>query len=343
MNRLTPATVLMLVAALAGRGLAAQTTQTNLDELRTPASPVFVLLGVAPSAVERPSTPKALAATLLAASGDLQVFPKNYAIEVAPYWLSSHPGLTYEQFHDPGLWQSLKQTLSVSLATSRSSPVLSDSGTAVGLGARTFVSSGYTDRKALNALTAQLDTVQQAQNLALLNHAPTAVRDSLAMRNDRLTRQLQALVQDRLGYIVEAAAGLIAAYPLDAFANGRVSRTGVWLTQTYRLRHPQADVLVVSRFIHDVSAARNLYDLGGRLVYSNRGLSISGEYVGRFGSSQADKTHRATGNLEYRWAEGKYITATFGRNFDEATGRTLIALIGVDLGFGKVPILSLKQ
>ncbi|HKW41551.1 MAG TPA: hypothetical protein VJN39_09895 [Gemmatimonadales bacterium] len=322
--------------------MAAQTTQATLDELRTPASPAFVLLGVAPSAVERPTTPKALAATLLAASGDLQFFPKNYAIEVAPYWLSSHPSLTYERFHDPGVWQSLKQTLSLSLAASRSSPILSDSGTAVGLGARMFVSSGFTDRKQLDALTAQLDTVQQQQNLATLRNAPTAVGDSLAIKNDRLTRQLQALVQDRLGYIVEAAAALIAAYPLDAFAKGRVARVGAWVTQTYRLHHPQADVLVVSRFIRDVGAARNLYDVGGRLAYSNRGLTIAGEYVGRFGRSRADKTHRAAGTLEYRWAEGKYITATFGRNFDESTGKTLIALIGVDLGFGKVPMLGLK-
>jgi len=65
--------------------------------------------------------------------------------------------------------------------------------------------------------------------------------------------------------------------------------------------------------------------------------------VRRSGSSAADKTHRASANLEYRWAEGKYLTATFGRNFDNAGGRTLIALVGVDLGFGKVPVLSLAR
>ncbi len=343
MNNGILVTSLTLAVTLSSRELVGQTTQTTLDEFRTPASPAFVLLGVAPSAVERPTTPKALAATILSASGDFQFLPKNYAVEVAPYWLASHPRLSYEQFHDPGVLQSLKQTLSVSFAASKASPILPDSGTAIGIGARSFISSGYTDRKRLDELTSRLDAVQQAQNVAELNKSPRAVRDSLAQQNDGLTRQIQALVKDRLGWILEAAAGIVAVYPQDAFASGKTSRFGAWLTPTYRLLHPQLDVLIVSRFLRDVPASQSLFDIGARFVYSDRGLSMSGEYVQRFGNSSASKTHRASGNLEYRWAEGKYLTATFGRNFDEGGGRTLIALIGLDIGFGKVPILSLSR
>jgi len=219
----------------------------------------------------------------------------------------------------------------------------SSSTTRVGLGARSFISSGYTDRKGLDELTSRLDIVQQAQNVAALRNSPDVVRDSLAKQNDSLTRRLQALVKERLGWIVEAAAGIVAVYPQAVFASGRISRLGVWLTPAYRVPHPQLDVLVVTRFIRDVPASQSLFDLGARIVYSNRGLAMSGEYVQRFGQSSADKTHRASANLEYRWAEGKYLTVTFGRNFDEAGGRTLIALIGLDIGFGKIPILNLHK
>src|SRR2546422_11011326 len=100
---------LAAVLALASSALAAaralQAAPGGLEELRTPASPAFVLLDLTPSAVERPTPPKALAASLLAATGDLRFLPRNYAIDVAPYWLAPHPTLTYQQFHNPGLWQ----------------------------------------------------------------------------------------------------------------------------------------------------------------------------------------------------------------------------------------------
>jgi hypothetical protein len=326
--------------------LAAQTGGGALEELRTPVSPAFVLLDLTPSAVERPTTPKALAATLLAATGDLQVLPRNYAVEVAPYWLAPHPTLTYTRFHNPGPWQSVKQTASISFATVRSSGtgIVPDSSTAIGLGVRTFLATGHPDRPALDSLTARLDAIQQQQNLAAFHHRPQDELDSLKQQNDHATRALQALVQERRGFMLEAAAGAVAVYPQDVFARGTVSRVGAWLTPTYRMRHPQVDVLVVGRLIRDVAAGATRYDAGGRFVYANRGLSISGEYVSRSGGSGAQRTHRASGNLEYRWAEGKYLTATFGRNFDAPAGggRTLIALVGIDLGFGKVPILSVK-
>jgi hypothetical protein len=133
---------------------------TTLDQLRTPASPAFILIGVAPSAVERPTTPKALAATIVSAAAGVQSLPTNYAIEVAPYWLSSHPGLTWEQFQHPGTWPSLIHNLSLSLAISSSSPIFADSGTAVGFGLRTFVSTSKAD----TSLIARLDAIQQQQN-----------------------------------------------------------------------------------------------------------------------------------------------------------------------------------
>src|SRR3989442_3321906 len=108
-TRALAAVLALASSALAAAG-AAQTAPGGLEELRTPASPAFVLLDLTPSAVERPTTPKALAASLLAATGDLQFLPRNYAIDVAPYWLPPHPPLTYKQLPHPRLWQSLQST-----------------------------------------------------------------------------------------------------------------------------------------------------------------------------------------------------------------------------------------
>src|SRR2546426_9645751 len=128
---------------------------------------------------------------------------------------------------------------------------------------RAFVAAGHPDRRALDSLTARLDTIQQEQNRAAFRNRPQAEQDELREQNDHATRALQALVQERRGFMLEAAAGAVAVYRQDAFASGTVSRIGAWLTPTYRLRQPQLDVLVVGRFIRDVAAARSLYDVGG--------------------------------------------------------------------------------
>ena len=116
----------------------------TLESLRTPTSPAFVLLGVEPTSIERPTTPKALAINVLSAAGDGDdLIPRNYALEVAPYWLIDHPDLEFEDFYDPTPWQGIKQSLSISLATKD----LTDDadgieGTAAGLGLNLDILTG---------------------------------------------------------------------------------------------------------------------------------------------------------------------------------------------------------
>src|SRR5690349_5976055 len=61
-----------------------------LDSLRTPPSPAFALLGVEPSAAERPTTPSDVAVTLVNSLRE-QTLPRNFAFEASPYWLTSRP------------------------------------------------------------------------------------------------------------------------------------------------------------------------------------------------------------------------------------------------------------
>ena len=93
----------------------AQTVQ--IEDLRTPTSPAFVLLDVAPASVERPENPKALIANLVSTASQAEGFPKNYALEVAPYWLKSHPHLTFSNYQQPSPAQSLLRTLTLSVGT----------------------------------------------------------------------------------------------------------------------------------------------------------------------------------------------------------------------------------
>lgn len=146
---------LALVFALAiGAPALAQTTSAQpiqLRDLRTPNSPAFALLGVSPTEVERPSTPRAFAVSLLSAvqRGGDSILPNSFALEVAPYWLRSHPALSFDRYSNPSVRQSLQQTFSVSVATAkavvdgRASSTLTD----IAIGVRTSPFAGKTSKE----------------------------------------------------------------------------------------------------------------------------------------------------------------------------------------------------
>jgi hypothetical protein len=136
--------------------------QFSLDNLRTPTSPAFSILDVAPTSVSRPSTPRALALELYSKTQHGTVIPNNYSLEVAPHWLRPQPRLSFDAYTNPSAAQSLKQSFSISFATARPDSSDSDGPTRVALGVRVAPHGGHTSSK-FRSLTASLDTMQRAR------------------------------------------------------------------------------------------------------------------------------------------------------------------------------------
>ena len=136
--------------------------QFSLDNLRTPTSPAFSILDVAPTSVSRPSTPRALALELYSKTQHGTVIPNNYSLEVAPHWLRPQPRLSFDAYTNPTPAQSLKQSFSLSFATARPDSADSDGPTRVAVGVRVAPHSGHTSSK-FRSLTASLDTMQRAR------------------------------------------------------------------------------------------------------------------------------------------------------------------------------------
>jgi hypothetical protein len=90
----------------------------DLDKIRAPDSPAFVLLGVSPTEIQRPTTPTELSVALgsFVSQGSL-VVPDSLAVEVAPYWLVSHPKLTGAAMATSSVPEALLRNFTVSLAT----------------------------------------------------------------------------------------------------------------------------------------------------------------------------------------------------------------------------------
>src|SRR5687768_5743977 len=179
---------LALIAALAssfmpGLAVAQATSEITLTDLKTPSSPAFVILGIEPSTVARPTTPRALALELLSRTEHGSLVPRDYALEISPYWLRSRPELTFDQYISPSTAQSVQQSFSISVAT-KSSVEGSDSVTSLGLGFRLTPFAGHLTTRTKQAIE-RLDSLQGIR-IDTLNRREeygdsiTSVTDSLA-------------------------------------------------------------------------------------------------------------------------------------------------------------------
>jgi hypothetical protein len=186
----TRAVVVGLVVLWAGTAEAqspssAPPTEVELDNLHTPTSPAFTLLGVSPTDIARPATPRALATELVSKTNRGSIIPSNYALEFAPYWLVSHPTLSYKEYTEPSSTQSIAQSFSISFATSRPDTTSDTASTGLAIGIRLLPLAGHASAK-FRGLERTLDSIQrtrlklvrdQADALDEIDAAEAEIRD----------------------------------------------------------------------------------------------------------------------------------------------------------------------
>lgn len=317
MRRLLPI-ALTLFVTLTARPLLAQapgaTPQTPAepkavtpDDMRAPTSPAFALLDISPSSVERPQTPKALSVNLISALRGGDGLPRNYALEVAPFWLTSHPDLTFDGYYHASVLQTMQQTFSVSVATTPLAGTDPGAGSSLGVGVRTLLRAGNPHPQLqasvndLLAATAAIATEQDAtvpledERDRLREAGRTADADAVQRRIDALEASLpkrvaehdrkrraaalriQALDKARVGFVMALAAAEAWDFPQDRYDERKVARWGAWATPGYRALVCGAkpgdctstlDVLVVARVLQDRRTSPDtLRDLGARVAW----------------------------------------------------------------------------
>ncbi len=283
---------LLLVASLAG--IFAHTVMAQEDPadsipsfsaVGTPTSPAFTLLGVAASDVERPSSPSDFAAKIGGATDGFSSLPEQFAIEMGPYWLISHPSLSWLDDANRDLGQSLLRTFTFSVATAPlgtlEAPVR---GLAVGLSASPF-SGSLSDttqakirqieaalsgtsalfsarvRERLEILRADfteaLGNATSAEDRERLRQAYAAssldvketVRDEISEEVAELLAPFDGFEPTREGLFVTLAGGAAWAFPDDIASEGSLAQWGVWGTMSYETEHwsPVAVVRYLNR------------------------------------------------------------------------------------------------
>jgi hypothetical protein len=118
----------------------------DLSELKPPSSPAFTILGLQPTEIARPKTYEALEASLLNSFFQENNFSlsNNLALEFSPYWLVSHPNLTFERYIDPSIEDNILYSSSLSLGTIRYSSEIDTNiiSTDIAIGYRTMIFAG---------------------------------------------------------------------------------------------------------------------------------------------------------------------------------------------------------
>ncbi len=142
----------------------------TLDLLRVPNSPAFTILGIAPTSIEEPTNPTDLLVSVRNATDNLQSFPSSYSLDFAPGWVFGGEKITYEEFANDKIRNSIVQNSMISLATNSFKDKDSIEVTQFGIGFKISLKRGKIDEQ-LNNLKEQKDTIYGVLNNLLKDRA----------------------------------------------------------------------------------------------------------------------------------------------------------------------------
>jgi hypothetical protein len=177
------ARILVLSLLLPLRAAAQGDPVPELSSLQPTTAPAFVLLGLSPSAVERPQTPADLAFSVVNETQRFSTLPDNYAAEIAPYWLFPRRDLAWRQDTVRSVGASLQRTATLSFAAAQvgttESPV-----TGLGFGASAFLRSGRIPERTQQRFRAIEDHLRRRDSVeSAIASAPfTALQEEFGRR-----------------------------------------------------------------------------------------------------------------------------------------------------------------
>lgn len=344
-----------LIATPAPAQDAGDFTTLTLDDLRPPLSPAFVLLGVEPATVQRPTTSRGLSTAFLSLVGEKQGVPRNFALETTPFWLVSRPAFAFEDYysHDKRWTETLARTVkrssALSLGTTPRTLLRDTIGTSIGLGYRNLLWPGRASDNLLRLKAAYVRELGKCADLEPTSKIEEC-RQKLLKSPLRDTLRLSL---EPVGWKVQLAGGISAAFPHDTVQRGRIDRAGVWLSPSYRT-DGGFEFILLTRYLsaqgESVDGKRSGYlDNGLRLLWTPvTPLALSIEAAARHvtgGSAKSMTSTRYGSLIEYRASSDMYIFYALGKDFAAARleRNRLLSTIGLNIGYGPKPIVRVDK
>lgn len=339
-------------------------TEINLNDLEMPSSPAFILLDVAPTSIERPTTTKAFSTSVLNSISENNGIPENFALEFAPYWFFKHKKLNALNY-----WGVKKTTDgikrkafsqarfgNISFATVKTSSSIDSIGTL-----KQFSNMSLGFRTSLIQVRAKKDNEElirlnqiHIERISAINNDPNLSPDEIfdLLENDEIltpnAEKIKDLLKRKPVFAVDLAGAAAWSFMDNNYNSIDINRLGVWMTVNYsqslnkKGKSSLDDYLnfyLVGRFMQDNNIYNSdgllissyVFDSGGKIEFELDRLSFSYEYLFRQNfSGDNSNTFRSSGLFKYRASNNLLVTGAFGRNFGEENN--LITQIGITWG-----------
>jgi hypothetical protein len=142
-----------------------------------------------------------------------------------------------------------------------------------------------------------------------------------------------------IGFKLELSGGFTAISKKDSMQSGKF---GLWITPEYSWEN--VDIMGALKYTHDnlSISSKDFGDIGLKILFSNKDFDFSIEAIGRC----RNKNHPDSKfdiNLDYKIGNNSYITASFGKDFENSiikSNGNLISILGIDFGLGKDPVVK---
>jgi len=354
----------------------------TLDLLNAPSSPAFNLLGIAPSAIERPTDLNSFRVSVQNASNNFTRLPSDYSVEVAPASLASMKNQTLDKFGSTSFndvfWQSLG--ISLGLTHGNAQDIETNDSTSfakLACGVKfSIIRPGWsakTKKLFADLQTAQSDFLDSAEYMnksaeinrvkGMMNALETAKpqldevtkRDSLSHLAARLGALNQAQA-NALNKLLQDTTGKSFMALKNAAKNFKIERVGGFLdfATGIALDFPN------NRFDYSLTSKAGAWLTGG-YENGNKGISVLG--IARY-LYQPDKIYASTSNellaadistfdcgarLVYTGLEGKFTVSAEALYRSVLTANTISPdwrytfNTGYDIGFNKQLTLALGK
>ncbi len=301
-----------------------KTLHTNVSDLYIPDVPGFVLSDKAPTAVDKPSNPRAFGISLL----NLR---NGGAVEVTPFWLVNNPAYTFEK------WMKNKfpviETFNLSAATFKT-----DTTSVLSAGFRTQLFRIYSK----TTLTEIFDIKKQIVNLLIPkldsndNPIDLTYADSLAA-----FKKLDEIAEAKKKgfFVVELAGAIIGSSKNNSFKQLASDKSGLWLNLRWAPVIVPLNITGVARYSWanntnpKIGKDSSFFDIGVSLNYELRKLNIAAEYVYRKDLSVNKNYARFAFVGNYALTENIILVTSIGKNFGNV--EDMITLVGIKLAVSR--------
>lgn len=302
----------LIVLLLLGSRASAQ-SPISASDLTIPTSPGLSLADKSPSAIEKPSNPKALSLSLL----DLW---QGGAVEFNPYYLKPRPHYTFDDLYNDKL--PVFKTIGLSAATTKT-----DSGTSFAAGFRTqlirLYAKGKADAVKTNIQSHLVSGPGGTPNLSLLTNDLQELRDILS----------------KPVFDIELAGAYLGTSNNDSYKNLAAKKWGAWLNIMWNPKSFPLTFVAITRYSSLIGAVMKgksdsaYFDYGLSASFAQKSFDIAAEFVQRNDLIYNANYHRFTFTGNIRVTSNIILVAAIGKNFDKV--QNILTVFGVKFGLSK--------